>query len=75
MLILTRRISESIIIGDGESKSVVTILGVKKNQIRIGIEAPRTISVHREEIYDLIKAEQKQQQFNDLIGSLEGDLV
>ncbi len=59
MLILTRRLSESIIIG-GEGKSgkvTVTVLGVKGNQVRLGIDAPRDISVHREEIYQRIQKE------------------
>lgn len=54
MLILTRRISESIIIGDDVK---ITVLGVKGNQVRIGIEAPKDLSVHREEIYERIKNE------------------
>ena len=54
MLILTRRISESIIVGDDVK---VTVLGVKGNQVRLGIDAPKDISVHREEIYDRIKQE------------------
>ncbi|MEO5377467.1 MAG: carbon storage regulator CsrA [Magnetococcus sp. DMHC-6] len=54
MLILTRRIGESLNIGD-EIK--ITLLGIKGNQVRIGIEAPRTVQVHREEIYDKIKRE------------------
>jgi|TARA_B100000795_G_scaffold222246_1_gene177102 carbon storage regulator len=54
MLILTRRVGESLIIGDD---IVINILGVKGNQIRIGVNAPKEISVHREEIYDRIQAE------------------
>lgn len=55
MLILTRRISESIIIGENSVK--ITVLGVKGNQVRLGIDAPKDISVHREEIYERIQQE------------------
>jgi carbon storage regulator len=55
MLVLTRRFGESIIIGDGEDKIAITILGVKGNQVRIGIAAPKEVSVHREEIYERIR--------------------
>ncbi|MGN7611761.1 carbon storage regulator CsrA [Magnetococcales bacterium HHB-1] len=54
MLILTRRVGESLHIGD-EIK--ITLLGIKGNQVRIGIDAPRHVEVHREEIYDKIKRE------------------
>ena len=48
MLILTRKIGETVIIGD---EITLTILGVKGNQVRVGVKAPRDVSVHREEVY------------------------
>jgi carbon storage regulator len=56
MLILTRRVGETIMIGD---EVTVTVLGVKGSQVRIGINAPRDVSVHREEIYQKIQNEKE----------------
>jgi carbon storage regulator len=56
MLILTRRVGETLMIGNDVT---VTVLGVKGNQVRIGINAPKTIAVHREEIYERVKREQE----------------
>ena len=55
MLILTRRVGETIMIGEDIK---VTVLGVKGNQVRVGIDAPKEVAVHREEIYERIKNEQ-----------------
>jgi carbon storage regulator len=55
MLILTRRVGEAVMIGDDVS---ITVLDVKGHQVRLGIDAPRSVAVHREEVYQRIKLEQ-----------------
>jgi len=64
MLILTRRVGESLMIGD---KVNVTVLGIKGNQVRIGVNAPKDVSVHREEIYQRIQQENS----DDNLGNTE----
>ncbi len=56
MLILTRRIGETLMVGDNVT---VTVLGVKGNQVRLGVNAPKDVAVHREEIYNRIQHEEK----------------
>jgi carbon storage regulator len=59
MLILTRRVGETVMIGDDVT---ITVLGVKGNQVRVGINAPKHVAVHREEIYERIKREQQSEE-------------
>lgn len=66
MLILTRRIGESLIIGDGIA---ITVLGVKGGQVRIGVKAPRDVTVHREEVMERI-----QQRAEETSGIAKSDL-
>lgn len=56
MLILTRRVGETVMIGD---EVTITVLGVKGNQVRVGINAPKSVAVHREEIYERILRERQ----------------
>jgi carbon storage regulator len=62
MLILTRRVGETLMVGDDVT---VTVLGVKGNQVRIGVNAPKDVSVHREEIYQRIQREKGQNDDQD----------
>jgi carbon storage regulator len=70
MLILTRRVGETVIIGDDVT---VTILGVKGNQVRVGINAPKNVAVHREEIYERIKREQQGEAQGESQGESQGE--
>jgi carbon storage regulator len=60
MLVLSRRLEETLMIGDDVK---VTILGISGNQVRLGIAAPKDVSVHREEIYKKVQAEKKRSKY------------
>ncbi len=66
MLILTRRAGETVMVG---SDITITVLGVKGNQVRIGINAPKDVAVHREEIYERIKREEEERSMPRLAAS------
>lgn len=57
MLVLSRQKDESIVIGEGDDKVTITIVDVRGDKVRLGIDAPREVSVHRQEIYDAIQRE------------------
>jgi len=66
MLILTRRVGETLMVGEDIT---ITILGVKGNQVRVGINAPRDIAVHREEIYNKIQQKDSDEAASDVSGN------
>ncbi len=68
MLILTRRVGESLMIGDNIT---ISVLGVKGNQVRIGIDAPRDVAVHREEIFQKIQREHPEAESGVKSGSVQ----
>jgi carbon storage regulator len=70
MLILTRRVGETLMVGDDVT---VTVLGVKGNQVRIGVKAPPDVAVHREEVYDRIKNEKGKAGHKEAGRSLKGE--
>ena len=72
MLILTRRVGETVVVGD---EITITVLGIKGNQIRCGINAPKRVAVHREEIYERIKREERCDADDKSKGATENDVA
>jgi carbon storage regulator len=70
MLILTRRVGETLMVGDDVT---VTVLGVKGNQVRIGVNAPKSVAVHREEIYERIRKENEAGAVTGVVNSNVGN--
>ena len=68
MLVLSRSKEESIIIGDGDNKVEITIIDVKSGKVRLGITAPRSIAVHRKEVYEAIQREKEENSDPDPLG-------
>lgn len=66
MLILTRRVGETLVIGDDVT---VTVLGIKGNQVHIGVKAPKTVTVHREEIFERIRQERAEEKTDTQIAA------
>lgn len=62
MLVLSRKIDESIIIGDGEDKVEITIVDVRGDKVRLGITAPKNMPVHRKEVYEAIQREKQEEE-------------
>ena len=73
MLVLSRKKDETIVIGEGDSKVEITIVDIRGDKVRLGITAPRSISVHRKEIYDAIQKEKKDndKQMDDAIQKMD----
>ena len=72
MLILTRRVGETVVVGD---EVTVTVLGIKGNQVRWGINAPRNVAVHREEIFERIKREERDESLDKSNGVAENGVA
>ena len=70
MLILTRRVGETVMIGNDVT---VTVLGVKGNQVRVGVNAPRDVAVHREEIFERIKREEQAEEGSTRTAAVNGN--